>query len=113
MMTNSNGNTYRSRPVANTIADSTMPRPTAAAAIRGKFSMRPITAAASARSKTETPSALPIGKSATPARRNTVTNASTVVTTQTVVCTRPTGTPRVAARSARSAAARIAMPTRA
>ena len=39
-------------------------------------------------------------------------NASTVAITHTVVCTRPTGMPSVDARSARSAAARIAMPTR-
>ena len=51
-------------------------------------------------------------EAATPARRNTVTNASTVVITHTVVWMRPTGTPSVAARSTRSADARIAMPTR-
>ena len=81
--------------------------------MRGKLSIWPSTAAAKARTSIVTPSALPIGKLDTPARRNTVTNASTVVMTQTVVWMRPTGTPSVAARSERSAAARIAIPTRA
>ena len=38
--------------------------------------------------------------------------ASTAVITHTVVWIRPTGTPRVAARSERSATARMAMPIR-
>jgi hypothetical protein len=113
MITKSTGNTYRSRPVLKMIACSTTPSPIAAAAMRGKLSMRPNTTAARARTSTVTPSALPMGKSATPARKKTVMKASTVVITHTVACTRPTGIPRVEARSERSAAARIAMPTRA
>ena len=99
MITKSTGNTYRSRPVLKTIACSTTPSPMAAAAMRGKLSMRPSTTAASARTSTVTPSALPIGKSATPARRKTVMKASTVVITHTVAWIRPTGMPSVEARS--------------
>ena len=95
-----------------TIACSTIPNPIAAAAMRGKSSMWPSTTAASARTSTVTASALPIGKLETPARRKTVMKASTAVITHTMVWIRPTGTPRVAARSERSATARMAMPIR-
>ena len=80
--------------------------------MRGKLSMRPMTAAASARTRTVMPSALPMGTLITPARRKTVAKARTVVITHTVVWMRPTGTPSVEARSERSATPRIAMPTR-
>ena len=77
-----------------------------------EVSIRPMTAAARARTSTVTASALPIGTLMTPDRRKTVTKASTVVITHTVVWIRPTGTPRVAARSERSATPRMAMPIR-
>ena len=79
--------------------------------MRGKLSMRPSTTAAErADEHGDAQRAARSGSSATPARRKTVMNASTVVMTHTVVWTRPTGTPSVDARSERSAAARIAMP---
>ena len=59
MITKSTGNTYRSRPVLKMIACSTTPSPIAAAAMRGKLSMRPITTAASARTSTVTPERAP------------------------------------------------------
>ncbi len=72
--------------------------------------MRPITAAARARSRIAGPRTWPMGRPTIPARRNTARNARTVASTHTTVCSRRTGTPSDAARSARSAPARIAIP---
>ena len=51
------------------------------------------------------------GKPMMPARRKIAMNAINAATDHTSVCSRLTGTPRNAARSALSALARIAMPT--
>ena len=94
----------------NVIDWSMIPMPIAAIAIVGSRSMRPITAAARAWSRKLGPSTWPTGRPTTVARRNMATNARTLAITQTIVFSRMTGTPRVAARSPRSAAPRIAVP---
>ncbi len=94
----------------NVIAWSMMPMPMAAIAIVGNRSMRPITAAASAWRRKLGPSTVPSGSPTVPARRNIATYANTLAMTHTTVWSRLTGMPSVAARSPRSADARIAVP---
>ena len=94
----------------NVIALSRMPSAMAAAAMTPNRSMRPITTAPSARSRKVGPRTVPMGSPTAPARSHIPKNASTVATVQTIVCRRRTGTPSVAARSARSALPRTATP---
>ena len=84
----------------------------AAKATAGRSTMPPITRAARIRSRKPKVDTLPpMGRPTTPARRNTPLNARRVATIQTTVWSRLTGMPSRAARSARSAEARTAMPT--
>ena len=92
------------------MAWSTIPMPIAAIAIVGNRSIRPIPAAASAWRRKLGPRTSPSGSPTVPARRNIATYARTLAITQTIVCRRFTGMPSVAARSPRSADARIAVP---
>jgi hypothetical protein len=93
------------------MARSRIPRPTAAAAIVGSLVKRPNTAAARACSRKVGDSTCPIGSPTAPARRNMARKARTDATVHTTVCSRRTGMPSVDARSARSAAPTMAMPT--
>ena len=90
---------------------SRIPSATAATAIVGKLRSRPITKAASASTKPETESAPPIGTPRIPERKKRAKNDSADANIHTMVESQPTGMPRRAARSLRSAAARTAMPT--
>lgn len=90
---------------------STIPRPTAAAVMLAKRSIRPMTTAARAWTRIVAGRTLPIGIPTEPARRNMARKASTLAIAHTTVWRRFTGTPSIAARSARSAAPRIATPT--
>ena len=87
----------------NTIDASMTPSASDAKRIVGSRSIRPMTAAASARTRIVGPSTLPIGSPTIPARRKMATVASTVATTHTIVWSRFTGTPSSAARSEFSA----------
>ena len=93
------------------IAISRMPSTTAFTPIASRFVIRPSTSAASARSRTPIESAPNTGRPMIPARRKMAMNAISEATDHTSVCSRLTGTPSSAARSALSALARIAMPT--
>ena len=73
--------------------------------------MRPMISAASARTRKSRESAEPIGSPIIPARRNSARKASMPAIAHTIVCRFFTGTPSRLARSARSAAARMATPT--
>ncbi len=64
-------------------------------AITANRSMRPITNAASARSRNDGPSTVPIGSPTAPARSHIPRNASTVATVHTIVWRRRTGMPSV------------------
>ncbi len=84
----------------------------AAKATAGRSTMPPITRAARIRSRKPKVDTLPpIGSPTTPARSHAPLKARRVATIQTTVWSRLTGMPRRAARSARSAEARTAMPT--
>ncbi len=87
-----------------------MPMPHAATNITGKFSMRPITAAASARRRIDGPSAGPSGSADVAARRISVTAARNAAIIHATLWVRPTFTPSSDARSALSELARSAMP---
>ena len=87
-----------------------MPIPHAARKITARFSIRPITAAASARSNTDGPNDAPYGSPSVPARRIIATAPISAASTHATFCVSPTFTPRSDARSARSALARSAMP---
>jgi hypothetical protein len=89
---------------------SSTPMATAVVAIATRFVIRPMTSAARARSTTESPSPTPKGRLVTPAVRTTEANDNTVAIVQTWTSRRRTGTPSRAARSARSALARTAIP---
>ena len=108
--TKSTGSTYAGSRQCQITDCSTIPSTTAASAMVGNRSMRPITAAARARNRIAGPSTSPRGKPTMPARKYTARNAKTVASTHTTVWRRRTGMPSVAARSARSAPPRIAMP---
>jgi hypothetical protein len=90
---------------------SSRPRAMALVTMAGMSVMRPTMRAASALSRTVSPTGEPSGRPTTPAWRNSARNDSAAATAQTMVCRRPTGMPSRAARSARSAAARTATPT--
>ena len=111
-MRNSTGWTSFGSFQPQTTACSTMPSATAANAIVGSRSMRPMTAAASAGSSSDGPSTVPSESPTIPARRNTARNASNDANIHTTECTRRTGMPSSAARSASSAQARMATPRR-
>ncbi len=96
----STGSSSAVDPLFQRIAISTMPMPHAAAKITAKFSMRPITAAASARSRIDGPNADPSGSPSTPARRIMPIVAMSVAMIHARLCTRPTFTPSNEARSA-------------
>ena len=110
MMTNRMGATRVEPCVSQTMACSTTPRLTAATKMSGRLVMRPITHAASERTRIAGPSTLPRESPSAPARRNTATKASTAAMVHTTSCTRLTGMPSSTARSALSALARTAMP---
>ena len=93
------------------IAISRMPSTTAFTPMASRFVIRPSTSAASARSRTPIESAPNTGRPMMPARRKMAMNAMSAATDHTRVCSRLTGMPRSAARSALSALALIAMPT--
>ncbi len=97
-------------PLFQMIATSTMPIAHDDARITAKFSIRPITAAARARSRICGPNAEPSGSPTTPARRIMAIVAMRVAITHARLCTRPTFTPSSAARSALLALARMAIP---
>ena len=73
--------------------------------------MRPMTAAPSAASSTLGSSACVTDAPITPLRRKSVTYASTPTIAHSTLCSRRTGIPSSAARSALSAVARSAVPT--
>ena len=89
---------------------SKIPSATAATAMVGRLRKRPMTSAASAKTKFEIANAPPIGTPKIPARKNKARNDKTDANIQTTVDSQPTGIPRSAARSLRSAAARTAVP---
>ena len=91
---------------------SSTPRATAAAATAAKSVIPPRTRAARMRNrKPKVAAEPPIGRPTTPARSQAPVKARTAATIQTTVWIRFTGMPSSAARSARSADARTAMPT--
>ena len=100
------------RPVWNSTACSIMPMPMAAIIVRGRLSIRPMTAAASARSIRLGPSTWPICTPWMGRRSSTPMPDMPAAMTHTSVLIRLTGTPRSEARSDDSAEARIAMPRR-
>ena len=92
--------------------DSSSPSAIAAAATVGSRSSRAITRAASACSSAGRPAAYPTGTPMIPLRRNSATNDIAAAIAHTNVFSRPTGMPSIAARSPRSALARMATPYR-
>jgi hypothetical protein len=108
--TNSAGSINVAEPSFQRTATSTMPIAHDAAKITARFSMRPMTAAASARSNTCGPNAVPSGSPSTPARRIMPIAATSDASAHARLCTRPTFTPSSEARSALLALARNAMP---
>ena len=90
---------------------SSTPREIALSAIAGRFVRLPSMSAASTRRRMPKESADPIGRPMIPARSQIAMKANVVATDQTMVCSRLTGMPRSEARSAPSAAARIAVPS--
>ena len=91
-------------------ACSTMPMPQAAAKITGKFSILPITAAASAFTRIDGPNAGPSGSPIVPARRIIVTADRNAAIIHATLWVNPTLTPSSDERSALSELARRAMP---
>jgi hypothetical protein len=104
------GDTSATSPVFQRMPDSSRPSTIAVAVIATKWVMRPMTNAASARSTIASPVPNPKGRLVTPAVRHTDTNDSTAASVHTCASRRRTGMPRIEARSARSAAARTAVP---
>lgn len=98
------------RPVRNSTACSSIPITIAAPKVTVSFSILPITAAASARSKRLGPSTAPIDTPWIGSRNSTPRPDRPAATTHTTVWRRFTGMPRSAARSADSAEARTATP---
>ena len=96
---------FQSTPISST------PSAIAAPVIVGRWVIRPMIRAASARTRKSSDSAEPIGRPIIPARRNSARKASTAAIAHTIVCRLFTGTPSRLARSDRSAAARMATPT--
>jgi hypothetical protein len=90
---------------------SSSPTARALATIDGRWVKRPRASAARALSSVVSPTGVPSGRPSMPARRYRARNASAAASDHTQVCSRPTGMPSSEARSARSAAARTAMPT--
>ena len=76
----------------------------------GRWVSRPIIRAASARSSSPNPRSPPIGRPITPALRNRARKASAPASAHTRVWTALIGIPSEAARSGRSAVARMAIP---
>ena len=91
---------------------SSAPSATAVRAMVGSRVIRPITSAASAWTSALIRSALPRGTPSTPLCSQRARNESPAASDQTIVDSRLTGIPSIAARSPRSAAARIAKPVR-
>ena len=89
---------------------STTPSATAATNVTGKLSIRPMTAAARARSNRLGPSTEPMATPWMGSRRSTPSPDIPAAITHTRVPSRFTGTPSSDARSADSACARTAMP---
>ena len=87
-----------------------MPMPHAAAKITGKFSILPMTAAASAFTRIDGPNAGPSGRPMVPARRIIVTVDSSAAIIHATLWVNPTLTPSSDERSALSELARNAMP---
>ena len=109
MMMNSAGST-RAAWSFHCAETSMMPMPHAAANITGKFSILPITAAASAFTRIDGPSAGPSGSPMVPARRIMVTAERKAAIIHATLWVNPTFTPRSDERSALSELARSAMP---
>ena len=91
---------------------SSTPRAIAVTAIAGRSLSCPIASAAMAGTSAVAPIAVPHGTPRMPARRNRAMNESRLATTHVSVANRLTGMPSMAARSDRSAVARIAVPSR-
>ncbi len=104
------GSMSSAEPLFHTTICSTAPRPHDARKIAVKFSIRPMTAAVSARKRIDGPNAGPSGSPMMPARRMSDTVASTVAIIHAMLWVNPTLTPRSDARSELSELARNAMP---
>ena len=94
-------------------SSSNMPMPMAAATVRGRFSIRPITAAASRRRSSELPPPDTLENDANPrsgTRSITAVADSTAARAHTRPDRRRVGMPRRLARSSLSAAARMPTP---
>ena len=94
-------------------SSSNMPMPTAATTVRGRFSIRPITAAASSRSRRALPPPDTFANEAKPSRGTrsiTAVAESMAASAHTSPDSRRVGRPSRLARSSLSAAARMPMP---
>ena len=109
-MTNSAGSTSSEEPRFHSTSVSITPIPQAARKMTAKLSIRPITAAVSARRSIEGPKADPSGRPIIPARRIKEVAASSAESPHATLWVRPTLMPSRDARSELSALARSAMP---